>query len=264
MRYIVEFTLCDATKLVCITDGINKEQVIDGSVQTLRNLIQSGVVKGRKFIINRKDGQIVESWSSKIYSTSAIGGHNSFNIIAVSPRLPQPITTRVNAPGLKTAYNMIAKDIQASYPVMMVPYIYLYDNSQMPKKKSSLKEAEKTLHSKDETRKVLDNACRKAKSMSGNQRSNDPNLVECVTLMCNLVYDYARGYYREVPVKMIVGITAALLYFISPADLIPDVAGAIGVSDDVGVLMYALKCCKGELIDYRKWKQENPNPSARR
>jgi uncharacterized membrane protein YkvA (DUF1232 family) len=45
-------------------------------------------------------------------------------------------------------------------------------------------------------------------------------------------------------------VVAALIYFISPIDAIPDIAPLIGYLDDLGVIMALLKFLGSELIPY--------------
>lgn len=39
---------------------------------------------------------------------------------------------------------------------------------------------------------------------------------------------YARGYYKDIPWKALMSVVAALLYFVNPLDLIPDVIPGLG------------------------------------
>ncbi len=48
----------------------------------------------------------------------------------------------------------------------------------------------------------------------------------------------------------------ALLYLISPIDLLPDAIPVLGLLDDVLVIGYALKQAAAELERYRAWQQD--------
>jgi uncharacterized membrane protein YkvA (DUF1232 family) len=74
-----------------------------------------------------------------------------------------------------------------------------------------------------------------------------------------LTMAYARGEYRRIPVKSIVIITAALLYFLNPLDVIPDVVPALGLTDDIAVLAWLYQNLSGELAAFHRWEQAAVN-----
>ena len=49
-------------------------------------------------------------------------------------------------------------------------------------------------------------------------------------------------------------IGGALLYFISPIDLIPDFIPIVGLTDDAAILVSCPKMCRDDVLEYRKWK----------
>ena len=75
------------------------------------------------------------------------------------------------------------------------------------------------------------------------------------TLIC-LVRDWSKGKYTAVPARTIVLVVAALLYFLSPLDTIPDFLGAVGFTDDAAVILFVLNALKNEISNYRNWRSE--------
>jgi uncharacterized membrane protein YkvA (DUF1232 family) len=71
-------------------------------------------------------------------------------------------------------------------------------------------------------------------------------------LLINMVVDWSRGRYRVVPAKSIVLVVAALLYFLSPLDLIPDFLPG-GFLDDAAVVAWVLKSVSADVGKYREW-----------
>ncbi|MFP4233852.1 MAG: YkvA family protein [Nitriliruptoraceae bacterium] len=69
-----------------------------------------------------------------------------------------------------------------------------------------------------------------------------------------LVRAYLRGEYREVRSRSVLAVIGALLYFISPMDLIPDVVVLLGFTDDVIVLSLAFRVLRQELAAFRAWE----------
>ena len=68
--------------------------------------------------------------------------------------------------------------------------------------------------------------------------------------MIDLVNDYAEGNYREIPKLFLAAIVTALIYVVSPIDLLP------GFLDDVLVVGFIMdKGVGGELKKYREWEK---------
>jgi len=75
-------------------------------------------------------------------------------------------------------------------------------------------------------------------------------LFNAVTLFVSLVQEYFRGTYREIPWPTIAAITAALIYVVSPIDLVPDFIPVIGWVDDAAVVALVLKAIAYDLRLY--------------
>lgn len=76
-------------------------------------------------------------------------------------------------------------------------------------------------------------------------------------LLFSLVKDYARGEYREVPFNIVAAAGAALLYVLSPIDLIPDFIPVLGYLDDAAVVAFCLNLMEKDLVTYKIWKDTN-------
>ena len=76
-----------------------------------------------------------------------------------------------------------------------------------------------------------------------------------ITCMVSMLGDYVRGNYRDTPWSSIAAVTAAILYFASPIDLIPDVIPIIGYLDDAFVVALAVDFVRDDLVLYRQWKE---------
>ena len=66
---------------------------------------------------------------------------------------------------------------------------------------------------------------------------------------------YANGQYRDFSVRTILIIVAAIIYFVNPMDLIPDLIPITGLTDDVGVLLWVYSSVKGEIDRFLEWEQ---------
>jgi uncharacterized membrane protein YkvA (DUF1232 family) len=101
-------------------------------------------------------------------------------------------------------------------------------------------------------RGLLARATAKANAAGG--RGALAEVWESLLTLFRLLRAYARGDYRNVPGKSLVLIVAAVLYFLMPIDLIPDVIVGLGFVDDVAILAWVVSTVSGVLEDFRKWE----------
>ncbi|MBF0240354.1 MAG: DUF1232 domain-containing protein [SAR324 cluster bacterium] len=80
--------------------------------------------------------------------------------------------------------------------------------------------------------------------------------------MVDLIKDYWDGTYREIPWASLAAIVAAIIYFVSPLDAIPDFIPVIGYLDDATVIGFALAMVKEDLLQYKKWKESKAPQTA--
>jgi uncharacterized membrane protein YkvA (DUF1232 family) len=70
--------------------------------------------------------------------------------------------------------------------------------------------------------------------------------------------DYANGTYRHVPWKAVAALAAAVVYVVSPFDLVPDLLLPFGLTDDVLAIAMTWGLVKRELREYCAWKGLSP------
>lgn len=80
-------------------------------------------------------------------------------------------------------------------------------------------------------------------------------------LLGRLLKAFAIGKYKAVPWSMIVGITATLIYFVNPADLVPDFIPVTGFVDDFTVLLWVYNSMKVEIDKFTQWEKGEVNLS---
>lgn len=79
-------------------------------------------------------------------------------------------------------------------------------------------------------------------------------LVNQTKLLYELIRAYIDGSYREVPWVSIATAVAAVVYFLAPIDLIPDVIPGIGYVDDLLVIRFALSALGSDLKTFCDFK----------
>ena len=77
-----------------------------------------------------------------------------------------------------------------------------------------------------------------------------------------LLRDRVTGAYRETPWRTIAALTGALIYVLSPIDLIFDFIPVIGFLDDAIVTGLAIKLAQPDLEKYRAWKASRKEEAA--
>lgn len=71
----------------------------------------------------------------------------------------------------------------------------------------------------------------------------------------SLLKDRFTGAYTEMPWRVIAALVGALLYVLSPLDLVPDLIPLFGFVDDAFVFGLAIKFAQADLERYRAWKR---------
>lgn len=78
-----------------------------------------------------------------------------------------------------------------------------------------------------------------------------------IPVMASLVKSYVKKEYADIPVGTIMAVLGALVYFVSPIDLIPDSIPGIGHIDDGLVVAACLKMVDSDLQEYKLWREQN-------
>lgn len=77
---------------------------------------------------------------------------------------------------------------------------------------------------------------------------------EKVILLIDYISDIVNGNYKDYNVKAFLYVVAAMIYLVSPIDVIPDFILGIGLTDDVAVILFVLREISLELDKYKEWK----------
>jgi len=85
-----------------------------------------------------------------------------------------------------------------------------------------------------------------------------------VKLLVSALKDYWNEEYREIPYGTIAAIVVALIYILSPIDLIPDFIPVLGQMDDLAMLMLVWKLISEDIREYALWKIEQGEENVRK
>jgi uncharacterized membrane protein YkvA (DUF1232 family) len=76
-----------------------------------------------------------------------------------------------------------------------------------------------------------------------------------------LILAWTRRSYRQISGASVALLVAALVYFVTPVDIIPDTLGALGFVDDVAVIQSAVDAVRAELDQFRAWEETEALPA---
>ena len=72
--------------------------------------------------------------------------------------------------------------------------------------------------------------------------------------MIRLIRAYHQGEYRDISSQNLLIVLAAIIYFISPFDVIPDSVPILGHIDDAWVVRLALESVHADLDTFMAWE----------
>ena len=106
------------------------------------------------------------------------------------------------------------------------------------------------LQSKDKLAGLIDKASLKATGKKGKLKDVWVSLLA----FFRLIRAYIGGSYRKISTQSLLTIIAALVYFVSPIDLIPDFILGLGLIDDATVLAWTIRACASDLAFFLAWE----------
>lgn len=78
-----------------------------------------------------------------------------------------------------------------------------------------------------------------------------------VPVLASLIKSFVSKEYTDIPIGTIIAIIAALLYFVSPIDLVPDSIPVLGYFDDAAVVTVCWKMVESDVKEYQVWRKKN-------
>ena len=98
-------------------------------------------------------------------------------------------------------------------------------------------------------------ATQAARKLSGTASTRIDRVRDQLILCIALVRSWMHGEYDGVSRQTIVAVTAALLYFVVPLDVIPDFLIGWGFIDDAAVVGYVMTKLAAEMDAFRRWQE---------
>ena len=85
---------------------------------------------------------------------------------------------------------------------------------------------------------------------------NLTKLANRVKVIIRMLKAYVKGEYRLLPWKSLIILVAALFYFVTPLDLIPDVIPVTGYIDDFTVILWVFRTLQDDINEFIVWENQ--------
>ncbi len=113
------------------------------------------------------------------------------------------------------------------------------------------KKAESYSRDLDKTKRLLDEAVAKTAS----EKKRLEKIWYELNILVRMIRAWARKEYKHVPVKTIITVLAALLYFVNPFDVIPDFVTGLGLLDDITVITLVFNSIRKDIERFAQWNE---------
>lgn len=105
--------------------------------------------------------------------------------------------------------------------------------------------------------RVKDLLASTGKKLTDVLESNDrlKEFSEKVYVMIRMVKAQISGEYREFPWRTLAMMVGALIYFVTPMDLIPDIIPILGLTDDISIVYWIYKSVQEDIEKFENWER---------
>ena len=126
----------------------------------------------------------------------------------------------------------------------------------------ALTRARRLVESPQKLLRVVEKARRKQADTRTARRLKD--VLADLKTMLQLVRAWAKGTYSGVSKVNLVLVVAAVVYFLMPIDLVPDITVGLGLVDDAAVIAWVVNAVSDELRKFKAWRTtEEPRQEPR-
>ena len=116
---------------------------------------------------------------------------------------------------------------------------------------SAESKARRMINSPDKTRELAERADKKAQK----NRSRLVNFWIKLTGFIRMTRAWSNGEYKNVSLKTMILVVAAVLYFLNPFDLVPDFIPFLGYLDDATIIAFVANAITTDIEKFRDWER---------
>ncbi len=107
---------------------------------------------------------------------------------------------------------------------------------------------------KNDLKEVVSEEHRILKKTSRLDLNKYRKFINQIKLSLSLLKDFKNKSYSDIPWRSIALIITAILYFVNPFDIIPDVLPVFGITDDAMLFATVFRSIQTDLTKYSAWK----------
>jgi len=116
-----------------------------------------------------------------------------------------------------------------------------------------LDRAKSMIKDNDRLKNLITNVGKKLSTVGdGSQTSR--GFAAQLKLLVRMIRAHISGAYRAFAPMTLVMFAFALIYFITPIDLIPDFVPALGFTDDIAVALMIMRQFSSDIEEYKQWE----------
>ena len=120
------------------------------------------------------------------------------------------------------------------------------------------KQAREVLQDPNRLSKLLDTSKEKINNLDLGE-NEFKGLLDALRTFIRMIKAYRSGRYQNIPWVTIVMVVAALIYFITPLDLLPDFIPITGYLDDFTIIMAIFSRFKQDILAFKAWESSISN-----
>lgn len=121
--------------------------------------------------------------------------------------------------------------------------------------RAALARAAKVLKKPEKLTNLINDAAKKAGTLN---KGPIAEARDSLFALFRLLKAYTKGEYRDLSWSNLVLVVSALLYFVMPVDLLPDIITGLGYLDDAAILTWTINALGHELERFKSWEKSHP------
>ena len=118
----------------------------------------------------------------------------------------------------------------------------------------AIEKANALLNDQEKLQQLMSSAREKVQKLRDDNEQFD-QLIHHIGTAMRMVKAYKNKSYTDLPWKSILTLTAGIVYFVFPLDLIPDFIPVAGFLDDAGVMFWVFNALRKDIEAFEDWEK---------
>ena len=118
------------------------------------------------------------------------------------------------------------------------------------------KKAKETLTENEKVKGLISEVKDKVEEINSDSDERTTFIYQ-LQVIIRMVRAHINGSYKAFSATTILTLVFALVYFITPIDLIPDFIPALGLTDDISLVYFVFKSLADDIAKFRVWEEAN-------